>query len=432
MPGFSRHFFMESLVVLGLAMAALIAFLLRSNSQLNKEQIAKDKKFRELNNQLYKENMELKKENKEHEERKERIFEIVRSEVDRSLQRDFDRLKQREVEVDQRVSDAENEIKKANEKVEQLKEIEAKINESLVDGRDWLCDLISKLEIAKDFRDQYLMVKRNPARTAAETVSQIKEEKRLILKEKLLIEAQLKTYLEYFPWTKSYDQDLLDESILLKAEDDISKKDRTREYLSDEEYKQLDAEERNQLALNRFLSNCSKSYIGMIYELYIGSLYEKQGYKVEYFGITKGLNDEGKDLICKSKSETLIIQAKCWSAKKVVHENTVCQLFGTTIEYKKKHPKENVKAILYIQCALSDRAKEFAKALNVSVFDNFLLRKDFPMIKCNISASGEKIYHLPFDQQYRRTIIDKQGEFMAKTTKEAHRRGFRRAMRHFI
>lgn len=51
------------------------------------------------------------------------------------------------------------------------------------------------------------------------------------------------------------------------------------------------------------------------------------------------------------------------------------------------------------------------------------------MIKCNIGSNGEKIYHLPFDQQYDKTRIDKKGEFYAKTTEEAEKKGFRRAFK---
>ena len=47
------------------------------------------------------------------------------------------------------------------------------------------------------------------------------------------------------------------------------------------------------------------------------------------------------------------------------------------------------------------------------------------------SKDGEKIYHLPFDQQYDRTIIgDCAGEFHAFTVKEAEDAGFRRAFKH--
>ena len=45
------------------------------------------------------------------------------------------------------------------------------------------------------------------------------------------------------------------------------------------------------------------------------------------------------------------------------------------------------------------------------------------MIKCNINR-GERIYHLPFDQQYHRTEIKNTGEFYAMTVKEATQEGF--------
>ena len=52
------------------------------------------------------------------------------------------------------------------------------------------------------------------------------------------------------------------------------------------------------------------------------------------------------------------------------------------------------------------------------------------MIKCNISKTGEKIYHLPFDQQYDRVEISpNKGECYVYTVKEAEDRGFRRAFR---
>jgi hypothetical protein len=51
------------------------------------------------------------------------------------------------------------------------------------------------------------------------------------------------------------------------------------------------------------------------------------------------------------------------------------------------------------------------------------------MVKCNISGrDGEKIYHLPFDQQYDRTKIGhRPGEKYVYSVAEAERDGFRRA-----
>ncbi len=54
---------------------------------------------------------------------------------------------------------------------------------------------------------------------------------------------------------------------------------------------------------------------------------------------------------------------------------------------------------------------------------------DWPMVKCNISSNGERIYHLPMDQQYDRVKISKPGEKYVQSVGEAEAEGFRRAMR---
>ena len=78
---------------------------------------------------------------------------------------------------------------------------------------------------------------------------------------------------------------------------------------------------------------------------------------------------------------------------------------------------------------LSDMAKEFANQLGVTPMK--IPMGEYPMIKCN-NNNGERIYHLPFDQQYHRTEIRNEGEFYAWTVKEATSKNFRRAMRHFV
>ena len=303
--------------------------------------------------------------------------------------------------------------------------------ESILNGRKWLCDLFAKKITDEDTRDNYLRWKKYPAKQKTqEVVKQIKEEKRELISKNLFLESQIQTYQEYFPFLKHMEEEILEETINIQSVDLDSDYDRTKDYLSQEEYKSLSECERNQRALNKFLKSSSKRDVGMLYELYLGYLYEHNGYKVTYYGVENEYNDLGRDLICKKGNETIIVQAKCWAKDKEVHENAVCQLFGTTIEYKKSHPKEKVTPVLYLQCRLSERGFDFANSLGIKVEQDFRLEKNlFPLIKCNISSSGEKIYHLPFDQQYRRTKVTKPGEFMAFTVKEAVDKGFRRAFR---
>jgi hypothetical protein len=102
----------------------------------------------------------------------------------------------------------------------------------------------------------------------------------------------------------------------------------------------------------------------------------------------------------------------------------------TFSEFAKFLNEDKLRPIFFTSTSLSDKAKEMASALSIEIIDKTPIG-DFPRIKCNISGrDGEKIYHLPFDQQYDRTIIKNKGEFHASTVKEAEDAGFRRAFRH--
>lgn len=308
-------------------------------------------------------------------------------------------------------------------------------NQNFLMGRKWLAELIARYEEAKDrAAEECLRYKSRPAITAANEVSKIKKEKTALLKENVLLKSELETIKEYFPVVEEYEQEILEETNGFLPMDltDDSGVDRVRRFISPEEYKKLPTSERNQLALDRFLKHTSQSYVGKLFELQLGWEYEQANYLVEYTGIQDKKKDKGRDLICKEfagMGDTLIVQAKCWSAKKTIFEKHIFQLFGTVFEYKRKHPREVVRGVFVTTTKLDDFAKECAKELGIEIEENYKLRKDFPMIKCNISSSGEKIYHLPFDQQYDKVKIDKEGEFLALTVKEAEAAGFRRAMR---
>ena len=220
--------------------------------------------------------------------------------------------------------------------------------------------------------------------------------------------------------------------------DDLSEHDRTRDFLSKEEYLQLSVTERNQLALDRYKNshNKSKWQIGRDYELYVGYKYTQKGFAVDYFGSYMGLEDLGRDLIAKKGEKTLIIQCKYWSSIKNIHEKHINQLYGTMISYciENNVSKENVKGILITNITLSDMAKKMANYLGIEFVENFS-SGDYPCIKCNIGkdefGNPTKIYHLPFDQQYDSTKITEPGEFYATTVAEAENAGFRRAFKHF-
>ncbi|MCR4291093.1 MAG: restriction endonuclease [Candidatus Scalindua sp.] len=323
-------------------------------------------------------------------------------------------------------------------------------------GFPWLAEAYADYFALKDREtEKYLMHKKHPAYTASETVRIIKNEKKELLRENKVVRYKINYFEKLFPWLSELIADDEDEYIPVRIDSDIkddNNKDRVKDFLTPEEYKNLPSVERNQMALDRYLKNRNKSKwaIGRDYEMYVGYLFEQTGYSIEYKGIIDGFDDLGRDVIAINDGEVCIIQCKCWAQYKEIHEKHIFQLFGTTMEYWIKNfnnyrmPKtfeefakflkeSKLRPIFFTSTSLSDKAKEMANALSVEIIENEPLGV-FPRIKCNINNDeyGQtKIYHLPMDQQYDRTIIgNRTGEFYAFTVKEAEDAGFRRAFRH--
>lgn len=280
--------------------------------------------------------------------------------------------------------------------------------------------------------------KTRPAFSSAEIVSQLRSKTREYIAAYKNMLYKYEFLLSTFPELKRYIED--DEALLnLKKEynynDFKESRDCCRDYLSDEEYNNLSEIERNQLALDRYKNRDKSNWtIGMLYEMYIGYLLRSK-YDVIQFGIINGVEDLGRDIIARrkvpnGKEKIYIIQCKNWSTTKEIHENVVCQIFGTAMEWSIKNGTNSKQEVIPVLCAttgLSNTARIFAKRLGVEVYIKAM--GNFPMIKCNIN-NGQRIYHLPFDQQYWRTKIEKTGEFYAWTVKEAADNGFRRALKH--
>ena len=322
----------------------------------------------------------------------------------------------------------------------ELKILQAKLEifqkEKCFDRLHKLTQVIVEKEL-EDFDKLVIHLKNkiNPAFSSAQKAAEAKRQAKIFdIKYKLMkyeydllfeLFPELENYIETIDGSTTEEQSLED----VKADYDWSIK-----WLSEEEYHNLPVDERNQLALDRYIESRKKSkwQIGRDFEMYIGYLYETDGYKVTYTGIEKKLEDMGRDLIAENDKEVLIIQCKYWSKDKVIHEKHICQLYGTAIHYKRTNNiKKNVKPVFVTKTSLSDTAKDFADYLKVKIIENKEL-EEFPRIKCNIGKGGEKIYHLPFDQQYDRTIIDKiKGECFASTVEEAVNKGFRRAKKYY-
>ena len=317
----------------------------------------------------------------------------------------------------------------------------------------WLAAAFADLELYRGKVDaQHLFNKSHPAAKAAEKVREYSQ--------RLSHETKLQRALRYrllflessFPWMQDLTGDTLSEYItnleaLSNSAPDVQDEsdDPVRNYLAEAEYRNLSPADRNQLALDRWKERRKSPWeIGRDYERYVGFELESDGYEVAYFGAVEGFDDLGRDLIARKKGVTRIIQCKYWSAHKEIHEKHIFQLFGSVVEYIAREKMQSnsfdlfsrfekfsdIQAEFVTSTRLSTRAKEFSSILNVKVRELQPIGT-YPMIKCNISKrGGERVYHLPFDQQYDRTRIEPHlGELYVSTTKEAEDRGFRRAFR---
>jgi len=298
--------------------------------------------------------------------------------------------------------------------------------------------LLKSIEDYEMLRDdelsRYLISKKHPAKKSAEIVKE--ESKRRREAEYLMrkTQAQLEYYEYIAPFLVDFKDDIQEENQedILREFSDEEKQDSATKYLTKEEYRKLSSVERNQSALDRYWKRPkSNRELGRLYERYIGYLYEETGYDVDYFGIVRGYEDLGRDLICQKGEDILIIQCKNWSQFKTIYEKHIFQFFGTVFQYREAIKNGEVKGIFYTTTQVSDLARRFAQELGITLKENYKFDQNYPCIKCNISRiTGDKIYHLPFDQQYDNTKVEKQrGEFYSRTVKKAEDAGFRRAFR---
>lgn len=319
-------------------------------------------------------------------------------------------------------------------------------------GFPWLADAIGEFYKYQDFEiARYLAEKKPPAYRSAQAVREVALENKLLRKQIKVAQNFVTYYETIFPWITEYIGENLDdllEGIAQSAKEDSETEeiDPVLKFVPKAEFEKLPTSERNQKALDRYLSSRKKPYeIGRDYERYIGYLYENDGYKVEYIGIEKGFEDLGRDLVCIKNNEIEIVQCKCWASHKTIHEKHINQLYGTVVKYFIDHNQianrnrsltlfpelissGQIKASFVTSTKISDTAKKFATALGVNVLEEKKLDK-YPLIKCNIGTNGDKIYHLSFDQLYDKTVVKNKGEFYASTVKEAEDKGFRRAFR---
>lgn len=311
-----------------------------------------------------------------------------------------------------------------------------------------LSKMFSKLDADLEEQLAYeLETKRSPAQKSADEIRKVSKEKRKYQIKCKSLDYQL-TYLKsLFPWIEDFitkqpfDEDIeemsLEENQILAENPEYIE---VRKWLSFDDYIKLPNAEKYQLALDRYVARKNKSpwEVGIEYEQYIGFKCESEGFSVEYRGARDKLQDMGRDLIVKKDDSVYVIQCKRWHQSKQIHEKHIFQLFGSVTQYRYEHPGTTCIPVFVTSSTLTDCASDIAKMLDVKVYQNIPFDNEYPRIKCNVTERGEKIYHLPFDQQYNNVIFNthknkySDDKLYVSTTAEAESLGFRRAMRHVV
>lgn len=390
---------------------------------------------RELDNELR--SLEQKKKgHQKNVEETERILSLKEADIEHQRQRMMEGVEFHKRIEFRKIEYARADVEKAKlieERVAKERVVIQKLADDALAVAPYVADVVTEYIYAHDLMiADVLENKPRPAIKAAETIREYAKSKRDAEKQLRLLKYRLSVFEHFFPWVNDYDALTVSELCNIASTDNAEENidDPVKQYISPSEYLSLTTVQRNQLALDRYLASHKKTKweIGRDYELFVGHLFARDGYHVEYTGSLFRFDDLGRDLVVRKGKRILIVQCKYWSKEKEIHEKHIFQLFGTSICYQIDHPDCQVSCVLVTNTICSATARSFAAKMSVALKEHVELG-DFPRIKCNISDSGERIYHLPMDQQYDNVVIDKPGEFFAMTVQEAVNRGFRRAYR---
>ncbi|TKJ43859.1 hypothetical protein CEE36_01715 [candidate division TA06 bacterium B3_TA06] len=371
-------------------------------------------------------------------------------------------MEQREEEIKQMMEEEKKEISERRSRMKvTIEQKEAEINrkqeevqriiEESKRGMPWLGEVFADYFYLQDLRRaDYLENKSHPAPRAAEEIRDIANKRREAEKRWRRAKYLLRYWQSILPHLFDFEGETIDEMIAttlnLPEEEEIEEGVDPAVFWQGEAVKEeLSHQERLQRALDNWRRRPHKSrwQIGRDYERYVAWWYWEKGYKVLPSGVLYREEDLGRDVIAQKGKEVHIVQCKCWARWRTIYEKHIAQLYGTTMMYRveqerKQRPqnlelfqkKLKVKSVFMTTTELSPVAHRFAEVLGVEVIENFKL-EDYPLVKCNVNRqTGEKIYHLPFDQQYDRTKVERErGETYVWTIKEAEDLGFRRAFR---
>lgn len=147
--------------------------------------------------------------------------------------------------------------------------------------------------------------------------------------------------------------------------------------------------------------NLSKREAGDRYERYIGYLYERAGWPVEYYGLTEGVanSNRGIDLICYGADATHFVQTKHWTEGVVAKtniRNVIDRVAKNAQQLAEKRPVSGkIVPVLVVKPELAAEYFDYAAEQGVRLFHDVSVQL-YPQVKCTTGKRGSRKYFVPF------------------------------------
>ena len=180
---------------------------------------------------------------------------------------------------------------------------------------------------------------------------------------------------------------------------------------------------------HRRTSEEAKSDYGRQYERYVGYLFERQGFAVNYQGIRKGLEDGGLDLVARAARKIRLVQCKRWRVP--VNADVISRLHGAVERFifeerqgKSPAMRTSIRGVLATSGEIEDEAKMLAAHFGIFVMSSLKFQR-YPAIKAQrITPYGGR-FLLPFTPGYDRMNLNlKAGDCFQESIRGAFLNGF--------
>jgi len=151
------------------------------------------------------------------------------------------------------------------------------------------------------------------------------------------------------------------------------------------------------------------------YRIFIGYLYERMGWEVDYFC--------GKNLTSRKDNQIIVTLAE---AAATVDLDNMYSLVGAAMECRKDNISSKVSAMCITSSVLISRVRSLAQKFSISVREHFYFR-NFACVRCKADHNGGGVYYVPDDDEYLSVKVNlSEGDRYAWSEEDAEYVGFKR------